>query len=158
MFLAENEVIWILNCICSACWERKSSCETQSRSEPDCRTHHGHSSETTFVLLWGHLSSQFKDKSTFLLASATPLALCKLRALGGQRESLIPPQHGTQLLVRHFWALFTSTCLPLQSGKGTSLTHLGQKLCNKHNIPYLQFSLNHHLKESGYLQTASTFS
>ena len=42
--LAANEVIWILNCICRACWERKSSCETQSRTEPDYRTEHGHSS------------------------------------------------------------------------------------------------------------------
>lgn len=83
-FLAEKEVVWILSCICSACWEMNSSCK-QSRSEPDCRTHCGHSSEATFLLVWGHLGFQFKDKSIYRLffVHASPFPLCKARALGG---------------------------------------------------------------------------
>lgn len=157
MFLAENEVIWILNCICSACWERKSSCETQSRSEPDCRTHHGHSSETTFVLVWGHWSSQFKDKSTFLFVCATPLALVQGQSFGWAKRKPDPTAAWDTALGETFLSPFYVYMPPPQPGKGTSLTQLGQKLCCKHSIPYLQFSLNHGLNESCYLQAASTF-
>lgn len=85
MFLAEKEVIWIVSCICSACWEMNSSCKTQSRSETDCRTYCGHSSEATFVLVWGHPGFWSKGKNIYhlLFVCASLFALCKSRALGG---------------------------------------------------------------------------
>jgi len=117
-FLAENEVIWILNSICRACWERKSSCETQSRTEPDYRTHHGHSS----VVQSPH-SSWCGDIWVFNSEVKTSFSLSV---------------HLHLLCASPFYFY---TPLP-QTGKGES--DLYKRLYWKRSVPHLQFSLNLH--------------